>query len=199
MAGMNQRAPLIAFIPLLSFAISMQAQQTGRPVAHEQSSFSTEEAPGVPLVKRPVPIPHSVLRILETDDHVTSCLEGEDNSPTREHPLASWFLASEIHLDGPNETDLIILPSSDATSHYMCFHYVEGAGWFWVFRKNDKGYQLVLKAPGHGLNVIPTKYKGYRNIETGSLAQAGRFITTVTFRFDGKRYQEYQRATRESR
>ena len=80
---------------------------------------------------------------------------------------------------------------------YSCFHSVAGISWFWVFRQAGKRYELVLKAAGNGLDVLKTRNNGYRDLQTATLGQAGRFVTTTTFRFDGKRYQKYCESTQE--
>jgi hypothetical protein len=112
--------------------------------------------------------------------------------------LEYWFIASGIHLDGPDETDLVVVPSFRGKES-MCFESVEAIGWFWILRKAGERYQLVLKTRGNGLEVLKTKNKGFRNIQTGTLGQAGRFIPTVRFGFDGKAYRKYSKRTQESR
>jgi hypothetical protein len=192
---MNRKSLVMAFLLLLALTLSAQSQITRQSSQQEQSSFGTEELPGETLVKRPVPVPDTVLQILKTDDGVKSCLEYNPLVPGQ--LLGSWFIASEIHLDGPNERDLVILPTPHPGDTYMCFHSVSGIGQFWVFRKIGERYQLVLKASGTGLLILKTRNNGYRSIQTGSVGQAGRYVTTITFRFDGQRYREYRNITQE--
>jgi hypothetical protein len=161
---------------------------TVRPNQKEQSTFGTEEIPGTPLVKRPTPVPKRVLQILNQDVDVKGCLS--DNPLPRGHSLASWFIGSKIHLGGPGESDLVVVPA-----RYECFHSVAGIGIFWVFRPVAGQFELVLKTLGNGLLVLQTRHNGYRNIQTGTLGSAGRFLTTVTFRFDGHKYLKFRERT----
>jgi hypothetical protein len=163
----------------------------------EQSSFGTEEFPGQPFLKRPVPVPEAVSEILMRDDAVQHCL-GDDPLPSGE-PLSSWFVASEIHLDDRNETDLVVLPNPKPGGSYLCFHSVEGISWFWVFRGTAGKYELMLKASGNQMQVLQSRHSGHRDIQTVEVGQAGKYLTTVTFRFDGKHYQTYRENTQERR
>jgi hypothetical protein len=190
--GRSAARTTLLLVPLL-LILASQAQ-TSSQVVQEQSSFGTEEAPGEPRVSRPHPVPDAVLRILETDEGVRSCLK--DNPLSAGQHLGSWFLASEIHLDSPAQTDLIVVPSFQGEEG-MCFESVEGIGWFWVFRSADTNYQLVLKAAGNGLEVLRTRSNGYRDIQTGVVSQAGKYVTTVTFRFNGNEYVKHEETTQE--
>jgi hypothetical protein len=192
----QQALSLIAVFLFLGLPLPMESQNSVPP-DQEQSSFGGEEVPGVPFIKRPVSVPDSVLQILKADKIVKSC--SGDNVPNPEAPFGSWFVASEVHLDGPKQRDLIVLPSPGAHQpNYVCFHSVGSFGWFWVFRQTDERYQLVLKTMSFGIGVAKTRHLGYRDIRTVSPSAAGKFITTVTFGFDGKSYQEYGRKIRES-
>ncbi|MGO9865181.1 MAG: hypothetical protein ACLPLR_16360 [Terriglobales bacterium] len=191
---MNRKSSVVVLFSLLALTLSAQPQIARQGSQQEQSSFGTEELPDVPRVKRPLPVPDAALQILRTDDEVKSCLEHNQLAPGQD--LASWFTASEIHLDGPDEADLVVLPSFRGKEG-MCFQSATGIGLFWIFRKNGKQYHLLLKTWGGGLEILRNRSNDYRDIQTGSLGQAGRYLTTVTFRFDGKRYQKYQERTEE--
>jgi hypothetical protein len=201
--GPKEKTPNMKLLPLTVLLFILSAKpaqsQTASEVRHgrEQSNFfSTEQGSSEPLVKRPVSIPDAVLQILKTDDGVQSCLE--NNPLTPGEPLNSWFIASEVHLDGAHESDLIVLPNASSKGDvYLCFHSVSGIGWFWVFRPIGRGYLLALAAPGDVLNILNARTSGYRDIQTKTGTAAGRFLTTTTFRFGGERYQEYRKDTRE--
>jgi hypothetical protein len=177
---------LFAFFVVLSLAAPLGAQnQSGRGV--EQSSFGGEEVPGVPFIKHPASIPESVLQILRQDEVVKSCLS--DTTPTPDAPFASWFVASQIHLDGPQQADLIVLPSPrDHHPDYLCLHSVEGFSRFWIFRKTGEGYELILTTGGLGVEVAKTRHAGRRDLE--SVNPIAGVITIVTFCFDGKIYRK---------
>jgi hypothetical protein len=145
-------------------------------------------------VIRPVPVPNAVLQILERDTTVAACMN--DNPIPRGESLTSWFTASEIHLNAPDEADLIVLPVAQGDA-YICFHSVEGIGWFWVFRQAAGRYELVLKTAGLGLSVLDTRHNAYRDIRSDG--QVGKWSTTATFRFEDGHYREYQKSTKELR
>lgn len=171
------------------------SRTAGQTIQGEQSTFGTEEVPGEPFLRRPVPVPDAVSEVLRRDHGVQSCLE-YNPLPSGE-PLSSWFLASEIHLDGPNETDLMVLANPEPGKAYLCFHSVEGISWFWVFRQTAGQSELILKAPGQGMDALKARHSGYKDIQTVTGGQAGRYLTTITYRFDGKRYRQYRERTRE--
>jgi hypothetical protein len=188
---MNKEKSLIGLVLFLVFTAPTRSQKAGDITKDEQSIFGTEEVPGIPFVKRPLPVPDAALPILSEDADVKGCLS--DNPLPPGHSLASWFIGSEIHLDGPSENDLVVVPLPDNG----CFHSAAGIGTFWILRRVGEQYELVLKALGNGLTILGTKHNGYRSIQTGTIGQAGRQFTTVIFRFDGKCYQKYREETQE--
>jgi hypothetical protein len=105
---------------------------------------------------------------------------------------AEWFVASEIHLGGPNEIDLIVLPrlapSKPPTekSDNAC---LVGANIdpFWILRKTSQGYDLILSMSAHDLATLTTRSNGHRDIRVFSMTAIN--ITTADFKFDGKRYR----------
>jgi len=165
---------LLALIIITSSAF-IKAQTLDKTPVMEQSVFSAEDQ----TLDRPVKVPAGALEILRKDERVLQYLEAERKSPAQ--LTSEPFLASEIHLDGSEETDLIVI----------------GIGWlrgnvatFWVFRKLPEGYRLALKATGHGLIVQRARWKGFRNISTGSPI-AGSSVEVI-YRFDGKKYHEFR-------
>jgi len=64
--------------------------------------FGLEES-----VIQPVPIPDAILAMLRSDSEVRTsrCVDEGQTSPDIS---ASWFEASQIHLDGPEEIDLLV-------------------------------------------------------------------------------------------
>lgn len=175
------------FIASLLFALLLhsQAQVAVFHGKNEQSSFAVEEIPGESRIRHPLPVPSQALEELQSDKGVKSCLA--DNPLESGKSLSSWFLASEIRLDGSNEADLVVVPSF-LGQESMCFQTPAGIGLFWIFRKNNGRYELVLRTWGGNLEVLATKTNGYRNVKTGTLGQAGRNLTDIKFHFDGTRY-----------
>jgi hypothetical protein len=83
------------------------AQHASANDQKEQSEFGIELE--VNPILRPVELPRAALDALTEDKRVAFCLKKNGLSPG-ELP-ANWFIASEIHLNGPNERDLVALPS----------------------------------------------------------------------------------------
>ncbi len=150
----------------------------------EQTSFDAD--PSSPIT-RAVSLPDSALQILAQDSEVVACMK--ENPIPSEASLASWFVASEIHLDGADEADLVVLPVAQE-NRFMCFHSVEGIGWFWVLRKVDAHYELALKTAGLGLIILDTWHHGYRDIQSGTAF--GTHSRQTTYRFDNGKYGEYR-------
>ena len=150
----------------------------------EQTSFDADPSS---QVTRPVSLPGSVLQILAQDSEVAACRK--ENPVPSEASLASWFVASEIHLDGADEADLVVLPLAQGNL-LMCFHSVEGIGWFWVFRQVGAHYELVLKAAGLGLVIRDVRHHGYRDIQSGFAF--GTHSSQTTYRFENGEYRKYR-------
>jgi hypothetical protein len=175
----------------LAFALPSQSQNSKKKTEPEQSSFGGEEAADVPFIKGRVPVPPAVLEILRHDETVKGCLR--DNEPTPENPFSSWFVAATIHLGGPSERDLIVLPNPGWQPGYGCWYSASGIQWFWIFRRAEEQYKLVLAVHGNDIEILRTQHSGHRDIRSATILSAGRFGTTILYRFDGNQYQEYQR------
>lgn len=148
----------------------------------EQTSFDADASQ---QIAHPLPLPDSVLRVLSHDDVVMACRKENPIPPGAS--LASWFAASEVHLDGPDEADLVVLPVAKGRP-YLCFHSIEGVGWFWVFRQIGADYQLVLKTAGLGLIIRDARHHGYRDIQSGTAF--GTHRSQTTYRFENGQYRK---------
>lgn len=191
-ATMGDRRDLVIVLAALALFVSAAPIRSRNVSAQEQSSFGMEEVPGVPRVGDPIEIPDAIMRILAADKQVESCLK--DSPLGSGQTLRPWFIASVVDLSGSGERDIVILPA-EGGDRYPCFHSTEGVGWFWVFRRKDGQYRLVLKTIGLRLSILDTRHDGYRDIRTDSLA--GKSGTMTTFKFDGDHYGAFQkRATR---
>jgi hypothetical protein len=133
----------------------------------EQLSFSVEEKP-----EHPVAVPEDVLQILRRNERNRRLAQGE--AP------ASWFVASEIHLNDDDLPDLIVMPSNPR---------LLGAniGPFWVFRNTPRGHELVLSESALVLDVLDTRTNSLRDLRLIALSAKEKF--TVTYKFDGTAYQ----------
>ncbi len=189
------RALLSALVLLCCFALPLHSQAGGAR-KQEQSTFGGDEVPGIPFIKRPVSIPLAVLHILKLDDTVKGCLT--DNEPTPDKPFSSWFVASAVHLDGRHERDLVVLPNPRWQPGYGCFYSASGIQSIWLFRQIGSQYHLVLTTTANGINILPDRHAGFRDIQSGTIGSAGRRITTVIFHFDGNEYQEFDEETKET-
>jgi hypothetical protein len=116
--------------------------------SREQASFSAEEV----RVKRPVRVPASVIRIVSQDAAVQELLKDE---PSHELPEA-WLSASEVHLGGSRERDLVVMGTG----------LLRGANVtpFWVLGPAGGGFRLLLATGGHDLQIKSTRSRGYLDI-----------------------------------
>jgi hypothetical protein len=149
------------------------AKNTG---SKEQRLFDADDI----TVEHPVALPTGALQVLRKDEQVLLSLKAEGKSADELTPMS--FLASEIHLDGTRETDLIVIGVGK----------LRGANVspFWVFRQSQ-GYDLVLKVVARGLCVLSTTWNGYRIIEAGSALSSTSY--TTQYRFDGKKYRPFKK------
>lgn len=160
--------------------------------APEQTIFDAEPSSGEMLVKHPTEVPDSALQVLR--DGLTggtfNCLKSRGVTP--DQAPASWFLASEIHLNGPNEIDLIVVPNApkiaDPTNPGGCMLPAHG-GLFWVLGPGIASgrYELLLATYGLRLEVLDSRANRYRDI------QVGEGNTTLLYKFTLQQYQLEQR------
>jgi hypothetical protein len=160
----------------------------------EQTFFNGEPDTDNVMVKHPVKLPSGVLdEIRKTlTGGVANCMESFGSSPRQ--AIASWFLASPIHLNGPSEVDLIVLPNTPvvAKPSYPGGCILGGRGGpFWILAPDTikKKYRLLLLAYAGGLEVLGTKTNGYRDI------RAGTGLTTATYEFRDQQYQLVKQET----
>jgi energy-converting hydrogenase Eha subunit C len=164
---------------MLSWPLPLtEAQRVGEEDAAEQSHFSAEQ--DISPVQRPITVSNDALSVLGKDDLVQSCLK---NNEPPDRIAATWFVGSQIHLHNSKESDLIVLAKNPCLSG-------ANIGPFWVFRSTPQGYTLVLSIVAHDLEVLRTKSKGYLDIRMVS-ATVGT-ISTVIFRFNGEKYEQFQ-------
>ena len=172
---MNFKPTMVGLLTVLAFYGGRVVKDSGSRSA-EQVVFSAEDKG----VKRPASIPKEVLTLLEKDEDVRTALANE-NIPDEKMP-PSWFSASVIHLSSPSERDLVVMGEGSLRGANVIT--------FWVFCPTARGYELVLAASAHDLIVKNSRWKQYRNIELVSMT--AREISSVLFRFDGKRYTEFK-------
>ncbi len=173
---LKRRTLLILATSLIG--VAAVAQLPPKPRKHEQTVFGAENE-----VERPVPVPDQVLLILNTDDHVRDCLtvKGVSQAPT------SWFIASEVHLHDSRQVDYVIQPGSGC---------IFGANTvpFWVFRKVDGRYELLLKTQQLGFEVLKSKTHSYHDIRVTRVFQLEP--VSAILRFEGHKYIYIPHATK---
>ena len=173
----------IHFLVAVCFFCGLGAMGQEKTIPSEQVQFSAEDE----SVTQPVSIPQDAWSILKKDNNVMEVLASQ-NLQADQLPK-SWFAASEIHLDGPNEHDFVVIGKG----------MLQGANvtTFWVFAQTPQGLKLVLTLPAHDLSIEPTRTNGYRNIQAVMMT-AGR-VSTAELRFDGKEYRVRENASKSIR
>lgn len=182
----------LALFALLLLGGSSQSKGAKMTSTEEQSRFSAEQADVNEPVAHPASLPAGALRALGTGGDVASCLKRE--GVQHEQVPTSWFIASKIHLDGPKETDFVVLPNldmpheSEAQRSVRCFLGANIAP-FWVVRETPNGYELALAVRCHDLWVSNHRTNGLRDIQAISIMRAGAYTSTAAYRFDGETYR----------
>jgi hypothetical protein len=193
---------LALFVAVL--AVSVEAQEPEKNSQPEQTSFGTDWVASEVFISKPVEIPLGALQVIRDTlslPPVAGCLER--NGMTPEQVPASWFAASEIHLAGPEEVDLIVQPNlPKMISHEIPPDTAKAAncllganvGRFWVIRKNPSGrYSLLLATVALGLEVLDSRANFYRNIR--AVASAARTSTTILYKMYVAQYQVAEKKT----
>lgn len=143
--------------------------QARQEAADEQSAFGSDSE-----LDRAVPIPRTAMDIVRSVLHRSA-----DELPDK------LFEASEIHLDGPSEVDLVVL-----------VHVASHGAHFLMLRPTSDGYSVILNSGGDSLKVLRSKSNGYRSIAIQGFSQAGKVTTNALFRFNGQQYIEASEKTR---
>jgi hypothetical protein len=165
----------LAFTLTLALALIGSANAK-HPVRPEQLHFSAEDEG----VRHPVAIPTEVLAILGKDEMVKDILEDQNVSADTMPP--SWFSASVVHLSANDEADLIVEGEPPVVGANITP--------FWVFCATDHGYELVLTARAHDLEVKKRRWKGHHVIVMSG--ETAVVFTGVEFRWNGNRYTEFR-------
>jgi hypothetical protein len=191
---------LVVFVAGL--AVSVEAQKPSKNGQPEQTSFGADG--GDDFISKPVEIPLGALQVVRDTLSLrpeAGCLERKGMTP--EQVPALWFAASEIHLAGPDEVDLIVQPNfPKIASHELPPDTAEAAncllganvGRFWVIRRNPSGrYSLLLATVALGLNVLDSRANFYRKIETA--ASTAGTTTTILYKMSVAQYQVAEKKT----
>jgi hypothetical protein len=139
----------------------------------EQLVFGAEDE----TFKRPFILPESILEILSRDPEIPHTID-ENESPRPKQVPNSWFLASVVHLAGPDEKDIVVMGQCP-----VCGANVAP---FWIFRPTVNGYEQVMSGGGLSLSVCKHRTHGYLDIETSLVSMQKPW--TGTWRYDGQKY-----------
>lgn len=98
----------------------------------------------------------------------------------------AWFAASEIHLDGSDKRDLVMIGKG----------MLQGANvtTLWVFAQRPQGLKVLLTLPAHDLLIKPTRTNGYRNIQAIMMTAGRSFDGDTPFRW--KEYRVHEDSTK---
>jgi len=156
----------------------VNAQEAQKPNPTEQASFGAEIN-----FDRPAHLNAAAKKVLATQEIVAD--ELDSNHLTVESMPDAWFSASEIHLGGKNEVDLVVmgidrLMGADIDS-------------FWVLRQTPKGYDVVLSTVALDLNIVNSRTNGLRDVQASAVVRG--YGVTDKFQFDGHSYQVARRTT----
>jgi hypothetical protein len=178
-----------AVIALTAFAggVFVAQGQTLRPV-REQLYF-TEEQP----LQHPTTLSPDVLKVLlerkEVKEGMRFANSSEWNDP------AKLFHASEVHLDGSDEIDLVVIGIRPLSRHSLSlrelysYGFSDDNGWFWVVGSARKNPKVILFAGCNSLEVMNSRTNGYRDIAAWSPA---RETTNTIYHFDSKEYKAWK-------
>lgn len=186
----QQLIAFAAFGVLFAVAVKgMPGQNSASNQTPEQTLFEAEaDSP----VKHPAKIPDSALQALR--DTLTggtfNCLKARGVTP--DQAPASWFLASEIHLNGQNEIDLVVIPNTseiEAPSNPGGCLLAAHGGRFWILGPGIASgrYELLLGTYGFSLQVLNSRTNRYRDI------QVGEGTVALLYKFALQQYQLAER------
>jgi hypothetical protein len=127
--------------------------------------------------KHPVKIPRSVVGLLRQEiERAHMCRNAAKTN------VASWFSASSIDLS-PNRWALIL------KSIEGCLNGVDN-DWFWIFLSTNRGYRLILTGGSISLDVLKSRNRGLRDIETNAATAHTNYANV--YRFNGSVYKVHR-------
>ena len=189
--NMDSKAIFLA-LAVLAGPSASQCQSLGAtptPAKHQQREQTTFASDTNEPVQKPAEVPDEVLQILRDNlgRGVVNCIENDAGLTPQQVP-ASWFVASEIHLDGRGEVDLIVRPQDMIQSQSLnrCLFGAHAVP-FWDIGQIGSKYELLFNALADGLRILNSRRNGYRNIQIWSLTAVT--LTTSTLKFDGYQYR----------
>jgi len=194
-----QRKRVVRFLVLAAVLEgSVVAQKPGRNQQPEQTNFSSDAGSAQEFTRKPVEVSMGALQVLRDtlSRGLLNCIKGHGATP--DQVPASWFVGSEIHLDGPEEMDLIVRPNvfklgtrelPEAANCLLSANVIP----FWVLRNIGGRYSLLLATYALELDVLNSRTNFYRDIQTVSSTAVTR--TTLLYKMDVAQYQLAEKKT----
>jgi hypothetical protein len=165
------RTVLALALSVVAIGISVAQDKEAHP-AHEQTTFAEDE----PL-RHPVRLSTDVLKVLLSTNEAKNALANASDSQQKN--AAHLFQGTKVHLNGPDEIDLVVIgipPMAGADN-----------GWFWVVRSANKNPQVVLFVGGNTLELMDSRTLGYRDINT--IWASPSVTKEMIYHFDESRYK----------
>src|SRR5579863_5437115 len=116
--GQNMRSNQLLLFLVVTLLVTApmetsRGQNSANDQKQEQTAFEAEPDLDVMHINKPVEIPDGALQVLrDLSRRPADCLK--DSGVTPEQVPASWFIASAVHLNGPDEVDFIVLLNEPA-------------------------------------------------------------------------------------
>jgi hypothetical protein len=181
---------LITLLISLIIICNMTCAQEKKGSQQEQRVFAMDDPDEVYILK-PITLPEEAIQTLRSSDSGSICLKAYAHKFD-----AAWVVGSEVHLSGAGETAIVVMPNlllqtpPGTPPDNSCILGARTVP-FWVLRKGDKGYQLLLEVGASAIFVDESRHNGYSDI----IASTANFSDTVDvyYRFDGIKYQEFKR------
>jgi hypothetical protein len=182
---------IIALLMSLIITNDMTCAQDKKGSQQEQRAFFSDD-PDKVYIRKPITLPDAAIQALRNSETGSKCLEQQRKFD------AAWVVGSEVHLNGAGETAIVVMPKFflKPPLDNSCMLGARTTT-FWVLRKGNKGYQLLLETRASELLVDNSRHSGYLDIITYIV----NFSDTdaVYYRFDGRRYQEFERKVGDKR
>lgn len=165
---------LLIAVPLVS-GMCGTSEQARIDSQHVELRLSLEEKS-----EQPFTLPAELLQLLRQDKRVQSCIAQQGVSAEFS---PSWFTGASIRLGPAQQQGYLVMAAEPC---------LLGAniGPFWLFRKNNGRYDLLLQVDAHTVEILHSTTNGYPDIRT--LAATASQVKAAVFRFDGKQYRLIQ-------
>ncbi|HVE57701.1 MAG TPA: hypothetical protein VNB22_12785 [Pyrinomonadaceae bacterium] len=138
---------------------------------------------GEDKLKSPIRIPEKILNVLKKDKAVQRCFGAEPQM----QDLRNWFEAAKINLNDDNYSDILIKGKDDIRKKES--NCINGnAVSFWLFRKKQNGYELVLRLYTITVEIGTKKSGGFYNINT--IRNTANASYTTFYAFKRNKYVE---------